>query len=49
MRKNIAPFETSVSSLVPRFGTICKKGDVEFFFALDFAQILTQLLLDFSI
>ena len=43
MRNNIASFEKSISSLV----TICEKIDVEFFFALDFAQTLTSLLLDF--
>ena len=44
MRNNIACFEKSISSKV----TICKKINVEFIFALNFAQILTQLLLDFS-
>ena len=44
MRNNIAFFEKSISSKV----TICKKINVEFIFALNFAQILTQLLLDFS-
>ena len=43
MRKTIASFEKSISSLV----TICEKIDVKFIFALDFAQTLTSLLLDF--
>ena len=44
MQSNIASSEKSISSLF----TICKKINVEFIFALDFAQILTQLLQDFS-
>ena len=44
MRNNIASFEKSISDGV----TICKNIDVEFIFALDFAQILTSLLLDSS-
>ena len=35
MRNHIAYFEKSISSLV----TLCEKIDVEFYFALDFAQI----------
>ena len=35
MRNDIAFFEKSTSSMVP----ICEKIDVEFIFALDFAQI----------
>ena len=44
MRNDIASIEKSISSMV----TICKRIDVEFIFALDFAQILTSLLLDSS-
>ena len=44
MRNNIAFLKKSVSSKV----TIYKKINVEFIFALNFAQISTQLLLDFS-
>ena len=38
MRNNIASFEKSISSMV----TICKRIDVEFIFALGFAQILSR-------
>ena len=44
MRNNIAYFEKSTRSMV----TICEKIDVEVIFTLDFAQILTLLLLVFS-
>ena len=44
MRNNIAFFEKSISSKI----TIGKKINAEFIFELKFAQILTQLLLDFS-
>ena len=43
MRNNFASFEKSTSLV-----TIYKKIDVEFIFALDFAQKLTSLLLVFS-
>ena len=43
MKNNIAFFEKSIGSLV----TICKRIDVKFIFAFNFA-LLTELLPDFS-